>query len=196
MNKMDLRKIPNEIIITIYNIRGEKRNDCACEGKNIRYFGQEFYDLFNPDAETLLEKEKAETIAKFKEEAKQFIKKMDFSAKEDIDYKSLYTTAKYWFDYYDKKLKAHKNAFSDIEHFVIYGLQDYQDGKPLVYDETILATSPKYIVTKGSVVKVDVSKTTGIISCRTIYTEKEHKEVVDSLINNIYERANAPQENE
>ena len=74
-------------------------------------------------------------------------------------------------------------------------MQDYQDGKPSIYDETILATSPKYIVTKGSVVKVDVSKTTGIISCRTIYTEKEHKEVVDTLINNIYERANTPQEN-
>lgn len=67
MKYLDLREVPNEIVIAIYNTYGEKRNGHACEGEHIRYFKDEYKKLFSPSVPSDIAKTKERIANNFKD---------------------------------------------------------------------------------------------------------------------------------
>ena len=196
MKYLDLREIPNEVVIAIYNIYGEKRNGHACEGDNIRYFKDEFKKLFSPSVPSDIAKSKENIVNRFKEEVRDLLV-TDTKSAEDLlkspKYKFVYDNARQWLNFNDESLSAYYRANQSILDFKNVMAQDFEAGLPVFYTGSENGKEIKYVVTKGNVVKVTTYNNR--IQTSIVYTESKHKQVVDGLIESVYEETQKPAEN-
>jgi len=196
MKYLDLREIPNEVVIAIYNIYGPKRNGHACEGDNIRYFKDEFKKIFGPSVPSDIAKTKENIANRFKERVRDLLTE-EKSAEELLkspEYKLIYDHARQWIDYNDEILTTYHRANQSILDFQNVMAQDFKLGLPVFYTATENGREIKYIVTKGNVVKV--SPYNDRIQAFVVYTESKHKQIVDSLIESVYTETQKTEENE
>lgn len=196
MKYLDLRVIPNEVVIAIYNIYGEKRNGHACEGDNIRYFKDEFKKLFSPSVPSDIAKTKENIGNRFKERVRALLTE-EKSAEELLkspEYKLIYDHARQWLDFNDELLTTYHRANQSILDFQNAMAQDFESGVPVFYTATENGKEIKYVVTKGNVVKV--SPYNDRVQAFVVYIESKHKQVVDGLIENVYIETQKPAESE
>ena len=194
---VDLRKVPREIVFVALHVHGKKRLNNPCEGENIKWFNDEFKELFNSDLKERVKSEKKRVMDDFKHREMMTLHDFDFSNENcKREFMSHYEQAAYWIAYYDETLVRQQNAYKLISSFMENNKEDFDNGKPIVIKVAELGNLPKFIVSKGNVIKCYKTEYIEEVVAKPIYTDVDCGKVLGEFIAKLYPQNEQPVEQE
>ena len=195
---IDLRTVPREIIFVALHVHGKKRQDkTPCSKENIKWFGEEFKELFVTDLEQRVAKEKKRVMDDFKFREMVVLHDFDFKNKSCTEaFMSHYEQGAYWIAYYDEMLLRQQNAYKLINDFMEQNKESFENGKPIIIKVSELGDAPKFVVSKGNVVKYSKSKVLEEVIAEPVYTDIDCGNVIDGFVAKLYPQNETPAENE
>lgn len=181
MKYLDLREVPNEIIIGIFShIRGDYYAGVDQLLGGTKLLLEEFKLIANPYCPAIIEEKKKAIVDETAKEIFELAEKYSVITQEYVDaHKKALDSAKYKINELDKCCRNHASFYTGL-NTVLKRKETLNAKSPLIlkdYDSSIIINDGNavYVAHKNIDHKLNI-----------LYSEDEHKDLVDNLIQEIY----------